>query len=177
MLGEVSLLTDDTDATAAADAAGAAGAASLAAGQVAICWRGDCKYVATLVQHGRTAPLAADAQASNPTFDAGQKPKPGSAATPAAATQQTREAATTLKIWLRDGCQLHAVGEAAAGLLPVGSSTAALIATMANCLRQIACKEWSVRRSLRTMPGPARGCGSQSGPPSQCTVCHMSCRL
>lgn len=118
MLGEVSLLADVADTSAAADGAGAAAAVSLGAAQVAICWRGDCKYVATLVQHGgasAAAPGGSGQQAQQAQQPQQQPQWPGAATGPAAA-------GTTLKIWLRDGCRLHAVGEAAAGLLPVGTS-------------------------------------------------------
>ena len=63
---------------------------------MAICWRGDGRYVATLVQHAA----------------AQQLPGPASGAS---------EAAVTIKMWEPDGCVLHAVGERATGLLPVGA--------------------------------------------------------
>ena len=102
MLGEESLLGDSAES--------AATAASLSPEQVAICWRGDCKYVATLVQQqGQQQQHAADG--------------PEQQHTAAAAAKQPGKAATSLKIWLRNGCKLHAIGEGADGLLPVRSSS------------------------------------------------------
>lgn len=123
VLGEVSLLVEAADTPAAADGAEVSAAISLGAAQVAICWRGDCKYVATLVQHGGTAAAAPGDSGQQTQQPQQQQPRPGAAATgPAAAAAQPGEAAATmLKIWLRDGCRLHAIGEAAAGLLPVGA--------------------------------------------------------
>jgi IKI3 family len=101
VLGEESLLGDSADS--------AATAAKLSPEQVAICWRGDCKYVATLVQQQQQAAKESDQQHA-------------AAAAAAAEAEQPGTAVTSLKIWLRNGCKLHAIGEGANGLLPVRSS-------------------------------------------------------
>ena len=102
MLDEVSLL---------GDLAGPAGsAAALSHEDVTICWRGDCKYFATLLrQRSQQQPPQTGGQAQRQAASAGP-----------AATGQPGMAVTSLKIWLRSGCKLHAIGEGADGLLPVG---------------------------------------------------------
>lgn len=133
MLGEVSLLDGES-----ADAAAPATEAALGPEQVAICWRGDCKYVATLVQLPATAQQGSG-QAAAPQ----QQPQGGTAQPPAAGTAASGTAAappaagppaeeseapatvssaeTTLKIWAREGCELHAVGERGPGLQPLAA--------------------------------------------------------
>lgn len=119
MLGEVSLLADSAE--------GASGAApdvadvSLSPDQVAICWRGDCKYVATLVQQASPAAASASAvSASEQPPQANGHARQGAAPLAAASASRQGAALTTLKIWQRGGCKLHAIGEGAEGLLPVG---------------------------------------------------------
>ena len=141
MLGEESLL---------GDAAAAPGALRLAPQQVAITWRGDARYVATLVQPGpppdlpetgscAASPVAgADAAleqlpAVNPTPAAPQgrekaAPQGREKEAALASSAQTQKAAegarsglTRLHVWQRDGCVLHATGEEAEGLLPVAA--------------------------------------------------------
>jgi IKI3 family len=102
VLDEVSLLEDS---------AGPAGAAAtLSHEHVAICWRGDCKYFATLLQQ----------QSQQQPQQTGGQVQQQAASAALAATGQPGMAITSLKIWLRSGCKLHAIGEGADGLLPVG---------------------------------------------------------
>ena len=102
VLDEVSLLEDSAGP---ADAA-----ATLSHEQVAICWRGDCKYFATLLQQqSQQQPQQTGGQVRQQAVSAGP-----------AATGQPGMAVTALKVWLRSSCKLHAIGEGADGLLPVG---------------------------------------------------------
>ncbi len=136
-MGEESLL---------GDAAAARGEVRLTPQQVAITWRGDARYVATLVQPGppppaldgtgscAASPAGAEAgstaaleqpTAADPTPAApqGREKRAGFAsnAQTQKATEGARSGLTRLHVWLRDGCALHATGEEVKGLLPVAA--------------------------------------------------------
>lgn len=134
VLGEVSLLDGES-----ADAAAPATEAALGPEQVAICWRGDCKYVATLVQLPATAQQGSGQPAApqqQPQGGTAQPPAVGTAASGTAAAPPAAglpaedseapeatvsSAETTLKIWAREGCELHAIGERGPGLQPLAA--------------------------------------------------------
>lgn len=101
----------------------------LSASQVAITWRGDAKYFATLVQW--PAPGSSSGQglsdttqpssAASASGTEGSVPSPNVQSIGHDSAGAAAVATTSLCIWRRDGCELHARGEAVAQLLPVAA--------------------------------------------------------
>lgn len=101
----------------------------LSASQVAVTWRGDAKYFATLVQ----CPAPASRSSAGPSETTEPSSAASASGTKASSTSSNVQhvghdsakaaaaATTSLCIWRRDGCELHARGEAVAHLLPIAA--------------------------------------------------------